>query len=182
MGNPRSPVGGASWSPSMGAPGRESNFGRERGAIRQRSKSLNRANRASNDRSEQLRSGRPFGSAGVAVEADERRRSGNGHRRMPVVSVAQVDGDHAAPAAIRAAPIAVQRASAAEQRVAARQRLVFGNRHAGVFRLWRLGPRRDSHAGVATRERKDDRVDVRLNNAEARTPRRARQCGKTAHP
>jgi hypothetical protein len=71
--------------------------------------------------------GRPLGSARIAVESNEGGSAGNRHGRIAIVSISQVDGNHATSAAIRAAPIAVQGAGAAEQAVASGRLLVFGN-------------------------------------------------------
>ena len=65
---------------------------------------------------------------------------------MPIVSVTQVDRDHAAPAAIGAATITMQRAGAEQHRVAPCGHFVFGERKARILRAL-IGSGRDARLG-----------------------------------
>jgi hypothetical protein len=59
-------------------------------------------------------SGRPLGSARIAVESNEGGSPRDRHGRIAIVSVTQIDGNYAATIAIGTAPIAMQGPSTAE--------------------------------------------------------------------
>ncbi len=66
---------------------------------------------ADQSRGLEKRLNRPLGSAGVAVEADEGCRARNGHGRVPLVAVTEIERNRTRAAAARAAAILVQGAS-----------------------------------------------------------------------
>jgi hypothetical protein len=126
-------------------------------------------------------SGRPLGSARLAIKADQSRRSRNGHRRVALVAVAEIDGNHSATPTIRAAAISMKRASARQQGLATLGKSEPRKRNKAIRRgrFNSDGSRRDR---IARREAKDHSVGIGSDDAETRTRRGARECGQTAHP
>jgi hypothetical protein len=123
----------------------------------------------------------PLGSASVAVEADERRRSRHGHGAVAIVAVAQIDRHDSATPAIWAAAIAMQRAGAAQQGFAAARQIELRKRNKSI-RGRQLGWLRSPRTYTAAREREDHSVALWSDDAKTWTRRRARRCGEAAHP
>jgi hypothetical protein len=178
------------WIPSMEGPPRESNLGgcaQNWLAAKPTKPNQSRRRRGGLHPGRDLSArfvaalGRPPGSAGVAVEADQRRRSWHGHGSVAIVAIAQIDRHDSATPAIWAAPIAMQCAGAAQQGFTAGRQLELRKRNKSIRRR-QLGWRRSARTYAAAREGKDHSVALWSDDTKTRTRRRARRCGEAAHP